>query len=206
MQRRYKKIVIGVDQSYTATGISVIADGKPLLVNSLDFKGCKSPSEKRECVRNVIDKLCKKATQQAKYVVIYVERIRTVNVGANAGGRQRRGFGAGTMNISFIKKSAALLAVITDAAYNYGIDVYSVDTRSWKSKVVGNSKARKTKNGRDTKSETVEFVQKKYGIDLFKRFKRGTNEAIYDDDAADSCCIGLYGFINNDLQKLQKED
>jgi hypothetical protein len=83
--------------------------------------------------------------------------------------------------------------------------VYSVDTRSWKSKIVGSSKARTTKDGkRDAKGDTIKYVQT-LGFDLFIRTDRNGND-IYDDDAADSACIALYGFIPANQQKLLLEE
>lgn len=204
MTKKYAKIVIGVDQSYTVSGVSVIADGKPLKVSSINYKGIKTPTEKRQELARVLDKLLIMAQEKAEYVAIYCERIRTVDNSARGYGA-KKAFG-GNMNINYIKKTAALVAVIVDVAFKYGVTVFSVDTRSWKSRVVGNSKASVRKGKLDKKMETVIFVQEKYGIDLYLRDKRGTNEPIYDHDAADSCCLGLYGFLPMSEQKTKIED
>jgi hypothetical protein len=83
----------------------------------------------------------------------------------------------------------ALTATIVDTAYEYGIKVYSVDTRSWKAQIVGTSKGIKGDDPKAKKIPTMRFV-KKLGFEV-------------DDDAADSGCIALYGFTKN--QKLKEE-
>ena len=50
----YNLISIGIDQSYTRTGISIAADGKLLKVSSISFKGCETKTEKRNCIRQVL--------------------------------------------------------------------------------------------------------------------------------------------------------
>lgn len=203
---KYNKIVIGVDQSYTRTGLSIIADGKPMHVTSLDFKGLQSKSEKRLHLRQVLVRLIPKMLKKASEVLIICERVRTFS--ASFGSKKKGGNDQG-LNPKFLMMTGALVCTIVDTAAELGVKTYSVDTRAWKSKIIGSSKAKVGKDGkRDSKSETVEFVQK-LGIDLFLREKKsGKNkgEKIFDDDAADSCCIGLYGFISPKLQNLNLEE
>ena len=40
-KRKYNKVVVGIDQSYNNTGISIAADGKLKKVKSLRLKGSK---------------------------------------------------------------------------------------------------------------------------------------------------------------------
>ena len=201
-RKRYDKIVIAFDQSYTATGVSVAGDGKLLKVTSTQYKGLSTKSEKRNHIRDICTKLINKATQMASEVVILVERIRTFNAGG-------KGKDKGTISPTYLKMTGALIAVIVDVAALKDIPVFSVDTRAWKSKIVGSSKAKKDKDGnRDSKSETVQYVEK-LGFSMFIRAKKnGKNKGdpIYDDDAADSACIALYGFIPKKQQKLVLEE
>lgn len=207
---KYKKIVIALDQSYTRTGISVCADGKLLKVTGTSFKGLTTLSEKRKHIKGIVDKLTKKSLLMASEVVIHVERIRTFSNFGNKG-KAPNAFGQG-LKPEYLKKTAALVATIVDAAADHNVKVYSIDTRSWKSKIVGTSKAKKTKDGkRDAKSDTVKFIQDKYGIDLFVRTQRATKKNpngldVYDDDAADSACIALYGFLPKSQQNLKEEE
>lgn len=153
--------VIGIDESYTRTGIAVIENENLLYAGSIDFKKLKTKTEKRIAIRNVLNKLI--LGYEPKMIVC--EKIRT--------------FSQGFISKSYISSTGALIATIVDIAFVYNIPVYSVDTRSWKSKVVGTSKHR-TEN---KKLETIEFVKRKFNFDV-----EG------NDDIADAICISLYPF------------
>lgn len=200
--RKYNKLVIGIDQSYTRTGISVGTDGKLKTVSSIDYKGLGSRSQKRNELRRVLTNLLNKIKNRASEIVILCERISTFRKSFGSKGNQQGS------NPNYLKMTGALVAVIVDVAEEFGIKVYSVDTRAWKSKIVGSSKA-KVKNGkRDAKGDTVNFIQG-LGFDLFVREKKvGKNkgEKMYNDDAADSGCICLYGFLPKSKQNLKLEE
>ena len=51
------KIVIGIDQSYTRTGITVLEDKKILGMHSVNFDGCKTNTEKREHLKHFLESL-----------------------------------------------------------------------------------------------------------------------------------------------------
>lgn len=188
----YNKIIIGIDQSYTRCGISVAGDGKLLKVSSTSFRSCLNKTEKRKMLSSIISKLIEQGLTKAPKVDIIVERIRTISQGKN----QKQGFG---LKPDYLKSTGALIAVIVDVAYDYGVEVYSVDTRSWKAKVIGTSKG---VNG-DNKMPTILFV-KSLGFDVSYLSPRGLCK--YDDDSADSACIALYGFLPKHLQNLKKEE
>jgi Holliday junction resolvasome RuvABC endonuclease subunit len=78
--------------------------------------------------------------------------------------------------MNMIKTGVSILTCIIDVAYANGIKVYSVDTRAWKSAVIGTSKPK----GGDKKLPALEFV-KSLGFEVYD-----------DDDAADSACIALF--------------
>ena len=151
-------ISMGIDESYTNFGICItegdnITNGKVIKVKSFNFKGLKSKTEKRLFISNLI----KKSIEKYKPNIIIVERIRTYS----------RGF----MGINtYIKNTAPLVTTIVDSAYPQ--KVYSVDTRCWKSRVIGNSKG--------DKSVSVKYVKNRFGLKL-------------NDDAADALCISLFG-------------
>ena len=151
-------ISLGIDESYTNFGICVtegdnIIDGKIIKVKSFNFKGLKSKTEKREFVRD----LTKRSIEKYKPNIIIVERIRT--------------FSKGFMGINtYIKNTAPLVASIVDSAYPQ--KVYSVDTRCWKSRVIGQSKG--------NKSVSVKYIKNRFGLKS-------------NDDAADAACISLFG-------------
>ena len=132
-------------------------------------------------------------------VIVIIERIRL----------QSQGF----INIDYIKSIGALNALIVDTAFTFDYPIYSVDTRAWKSSVVGNSKGKTNKYGIDPKKWPtilwcVSKGYKKYIInyDVGKRKSKGIIEKngeryTYNDNIADSICISLYGFTNNQLLK-----
>lgn len=168
-------VVIGVDASYTRTGIGVAEDNELLLIRSIKFKGLEQKTEKRAKLR----KRLKWYIKQYKPDMIIIERTRQFSQGQNP-----------FIAMPMIKAGVQLLTVVIDVAFMYGVKVYSVDTRSWKSQVVGTSKP---KNG-DKKLPTMEFVES-LGF-----------EVNGDDDAADAGCMALYGFIPASKQKLRLEE
>lgn len=151
--------IIGIDESYTRTGIAVTENGKLLYVDSIDFKKMKTKTEKRCAIRKALNSLI----LNYKPKIIICEKIRT--------------FSQGFISKSYISATGALIATIVDIAFKHDVPVYSVDTRSWKSKVVGTSK-HKTSN---KKLETIEFIKNEFDFDV-----EG------NDDMADAICISLY--------------
>lgn len=197
----YDKIIIGLDQSYQNTGICVAADNKVKLLKGLNLSKFKSNTEKRSELRIILNRLINNLKNKSKDISILIERIRLHS--------------AGFVNIDYIKSIGALNAVIVDVANEYGIKVYSVDTRAWKSQVIGTSKPEKNNFGVDeNKWPTVKFViknklEKNILIEITTRKRKGTFERdgkiwMYDNDIADSCGIALYGFRGN--KKLLKEE
>jgi hypothetical protein len=187
----YKKLVVGIDESYTRTGISIAADSKLLKVSSIAFNGANTPSDKRRELACTLNHILKLNVSKASETLIICERIRafSINNGKNS-----------FMSINYIKATAALIATIVDTAYGYGVPVYSVDTRSWKAQVVGTTKA---KNG-NNKLLTIEYITN-LGFGSAVQYTNAKGKLLYNDDAADSAGIALYGFIPKNLQKLKLE-
>lgn len=192
-----KKCVIGIDQSYTRTGIAITIDGKPKKLISIRFKGQYNKSAKRKEVRRVLCKVlelcCNKYGNEN--VVIICERIRTYTAGTD-------------LRPNVIKAHSALVAVIVDTGTDYNVRTFSVDTRAWKSKVLGTSKLifepiKGVKNPQ-------KFGSVRKAIDLgFEKNLRIENHLghlrSYDDDMADSLCISLYGFNGPPYNLLLEE-
>ena len=132
-----RKIVIGIDQSYKRTGISVGIDGNLVLIKSVDLSKYNSNTEKRKTLRGVLFKLINNINN--KYNILYnnivcvIERIRL----------RSKGF----LNIDYIKSIGALNALIVDIMQGFNIPVYSVDTRCWKSQIIGTSKGESNSYG-----------------------------------------------------------
>lgn len=202
----YNKLVIAIDQSYTKSGISIALDGKLKKVTSISFRGCRNKSEKRKQLANIINQIISSNQLKATSTLILCERIRTFshNHDENQNDKQakQKKNQQPQMFIStdYIKATGALIATIVDVAYEHGLQVYSVDTRSWKSQILG---AGNTRKGKGQKEDAITYVSK-LGFDLSSVNKKG--KTIYDDDAADSACIALYGFLPESRQKLKLEE
>lgn len=199
---KYKKLVIGIDQSYTRTGISIAGDGQLLKVGYIPFEHSECHSEKRKKVKHKLTQIIKLNQSKASQMVIIVERIRQ--------------FSGGNLSMDYIKSTGALIGCIVDTASEFGIPVYSADTRSWKSQVVGTSVPKANKFNVDPKKwPTIEFLltlpevsESDLLVKVGKRCKKfakkiGDDKFCYNDDAADSACIALYGFKKG--RNLKKE-
>ena len=199
---KYSEVCIGIDQSYNNTGISIAADGKLIKVKSKWLDHYKSNSEKRQALRETLDKVLTSVTRNANNIVCILERIRL----------QSRGF----VNIDYIKSIGALNAIITDKCHEYAIKVYSVDTRCWKSQVIGTSKPKSNKFGvPDEKWPTVQWVIKSgfessILVDMSETrktkgvFERDGIKYMYNNDASDSAGIAMFWFVG-DRTKLKEE-
>lgn len=199
---KYKKIIIGIDQSYKNTGISVAADKQLKKVHSVQLEHLKDNSSKRKKLKESLNRIIARLIPQAECVEVIIERIRL----------RSQGF----LNINYIKSIGALNATIVDVCNEYGIKVSSVDTRCWKSQVIGTSKEMTNKYGvPEKKWPTVQWVIKQ-GFEsslLIKVESRKTKGTfldksgvrwMYNNDAADSAGIAMFGFLG-DKGKLQEE-
>ena len=201
--KTYKKLVIGIDQSYTRTGISLAGDGKLLKVSYIPFEPSECHSEKRKKVSHKLSHIIQMNQHKASQLVVIVERIRQ--------------FSGGTLSMDYIKSTGALIGCIVDTAAEYDIPVYSADTRSWKSQVVGTSVPKANSFKVDPKKwPTIEYLLRRRSdvresdilVPVGKRSKKfakklGGTKYCYNDDAADSACIALYGFCKG--RNLKRE-
>ena len=201
------KIVIGIDQSYKDTGISISMNGKIKTISHCYLANLKSNSEKRLMLKERLDIIFRKCKSLSiKYnaqLICVIERIRL----------QSQGF----INIDYIKSIGALNAMIVDKANEYNIKVYSVDTRCWKSNVIGTSKEKKNKYGIDPKKypTILWLISKGYESYLLQPVSNKTKKGIvkqinnikytYNDNSADSACISLFPFMCNDNNLLKEE-
>lgn len=205
--------VIGIDQSYTRTGITILKDKKVVEMFSLNYDHCKNNSEKRTALENTLHELV--LEYNIKNPLVITERIRL----------RSQGF----LSENYIKATGALIGVIIDFFHYYNeIPVYSVDTRSWKSQVVGNSKPLKNPYEiNPEKYRTILYLRDrgllKYIAEEYKgRGKKGIINVKMDviegnrkvkkkvpckinDDLADSYCIAMYGYLPKTKQKLKEE-
>lgn len=199
-------IVIGIDQSYKDTGISVCYNGKIKMAKSIPLEKLKNNTERRYELQKQLHKIMSsvhilKNDYNAEVIVI-MERIRL----------RSQGF----INIDYIKSIGALNALIKDTAYDFDYPVYTVDTRAWKSAVVGSSKPKQNPFGIDpNKYPTILWCNRngynrhiKQYIGKSKKqlgvMEDGFGKYTYNDNIADSICISLFYFQGN--RELLKEE
>lgn len=202
------KIVIGIDQSYKCTGITIMQDNEIRETLSVDYLGCDNNSKKRQYLRMVLRKIISRYTNRLEDITVITERIRL----------RSQGF----LSESYIKSTGALVATIVDTFEQFNIPVYSVDTRAWKSAIVGTSKPKENKYDIDPhKWPTILYLKQKgllkhiaypYKGKSTKgviKVNMGLTEGIVNcrinDDVADSICIAMYGFLPKSKQKLKEE-
>lgn len=202
MSSKYKELVIGIDQSYKNTGISIAADGKILKITSLHLEHLKTNKDKRRYISQKLQSIVPKMLPKADNVVCLLERIRLRS--------------DGFISVDYIKAMAALNAIISDICGDYGVTVYSVDTRSWKAQVIGTSKPAANKRGvPPEKWPTIKWVIKQGFEESIlvevknPRKQKGTFmkngvKYQYNDDAADSAGIAMYWFLG-EKDKLKEE-
>lgn len=197
--------VIGIDQSYTRTGITILKDKEVVEMFSLDYKHCKNNSEKRTALENTLHEMV--LEHNIVNPLVITERIRL----------RSQGF----LSEAYIKATGALIATIIDFfEYFNEIPVYSVDTRSWKSQIVGNSKPLENSYGiNKEKYRTILYLRSKgllkHIVEPYTgRGKQGVinikingkkTPCKINDDLADSYCIAMYGFLPEHKQKLKEE-
>ncbi len=199
--KKYKQVVVGIDQSYNNTGISISADGKLLRVRSKRLDKLKTNSDKRRALRETLDGLLRSVAPKAESIVCIIERIRL----------RSQGF----LNIDYIKSIGALNSVIVDICHEHCVQVFSVDTRCWKSQVIGTSKPLANEYGvPDEKWPTVRWLLKQgweesllipiEGRKTKGTFVRDGQKYMYNNDAADSAGMAMFWFLG-DHDKLQEE-
>lgn len=198
------KIVIGIDQSYKDSGITISFNGKVKSSSDCFTENLKCNSDKRELLKQTLETKFNKVNKlKQKYnadVIVVIERIRL----------RSQGF----INIDYIKSIGALNALIVDLSRKYNFPVYSVDTRAWKSTIVGTSKGKTNPYGFDEKKYPTILWCIKNGYEPYikspvsNQKRKGVIETngerfTYNDNIADSICISLYGFVPN--PKLESE-
>jgi len=150
--------LIAIDQSYKRTGVAVIKNDKLVLYKCVSFNN-KNKKEVRQRFIDIVRKL-DKCYKPDFYVV---ERIRL--------------FSRGFLAMKTILSLGSLIYCVVD---NVNKPVYSVDTRSWKYRVLGSAKC--------DKKDAVKFVKSK-----------GYN--VKHHDTAEAICIALYAMKYKDMLK-----
>ena len=200
--------VIGIDESFNRCGITLMCDNLMVEAVSLDYDNCINNSDKRIAVKKELDNICRTYRLDKRNTICIVERIRL--------------FSQGKISTNYILSTSSLVAKIIDTLYSYDIPVHSVETKSWKSQIVGTSKPKENKYGIDPhKWPTILYLKQKgllkhiaypYKGKSTKgviKVNMGLTEGVVNcrinDDVADSICIAMYGFLPKSKQKLKEE-
>lgn len=191
--KKMKQVVIGIDQSYKRTGISIAADGKLLHVCSIDLTESNDKTWKRLEVKRRVERAVSLAEKKsASKPVVVIERIRM--------------FSQQFVSMPYIKQMGALNCTIVDAAWKHTVETYSIDTRAWKAGVIGTSKPADNDFGvPPEKWPCVDWVirhgfEKAVKLPVYGRRQKGTftdaegNKWEYDNDACDSAGIAMSWF------------
>lgn len=215
--------VLGIDESYANTGMSITYGNpfygyKTIDCISINGSSMKDKNEYRTILLNEICKFLDKHKNELNGTIgcmTVVERIRQ--------------FSRGFISIDYIKSMGALIAYIIEASSQFVMPTFSVDTRCWKSTVVGNSKPMiNSYHVAPEKYPTLDYVVK-HGMKGFvfnevsetegkkllshknpkNIFKSASGKYVrVDDDKADSICISRFIFEamsqGKDLDKLLK--
>ncbi len=208
-EKRPARVCVGVDQSYKRTGVSVAVNNRLVKCRSIDLSGFQTKAEKRTAVRGFVSSCLDACLAKYDDVTVVLERTRT--------------FSQRFLSVPYIKSMGALNAVVADEAFFHGLECYSIDTRAWKSGVVGTCKpATHDRWGMDPKKlPTAEWLSredprrfKRAVIELPEKSRRAKGTFIdektgkrleINDDLCDSAAIALSWF-RCDPDKFQRED
>ena len=150
--------VIAIDQSYVRVGIGIAHNGELIKVESFPM-----PKDKKNA-RQTLARLIKRLEERYQPEYFIVERVRL--------------WSGNHIAIQTIIALSQLVTTIIDAT---DLKIYSVDTKSWKSRVLGTANA--------TKDDAVGHM-------------RGLGFEV-DHDAADAGCMALYAYVADPLLKQE---
>jgi len=199
--------VIGIDQSYKRTGLSLSYKGELVDCFSISPETSEAIYDARKYISNNIYQWLKKSVSECQ-----LEPSKTICLFESI-----RMFSRGFLSMDYILKTGALITNISDIMREFDIQCYSVDTRAWKSVVVGTSKPKDNQYKiNPAKWPTICYVRDNLKIDhnkiliLEKKKKNGTinikgNYYSVNDDLCDAICISLYPFKENakNMKKLE---
>lgn len=190
-----KEVWVGIDQSYTDTGIAVVCEGKVRYAGSIKF-GKVTKHVKRKIIRQKLSSIV--TSLKGKYKVsVCIEAIRLFS------GKQPH------ISTNYIFSACALVGAIVDVCSDLGVEVYWVETRSWKKDVLGSCKpSGKTLSGvKDTnKVDAIDYViglGMKDSISYVVNHGKNKGETRYNDNVADAVCIAICGSNGSKIKELE---
>lgn len=192
------EICIGLDQSYTDTGVAVVRKGKLMAATDIPLfsmvrRGKHANTRKRNLFRKrlteILEKVLARKSETERLIVLF-ERTRL--------------FSGGHVSPDYIYETGALNSIIVDTCFLYGLKSFSVDTKVWKKGFCGTSKPEENPYGADPKKwpvikKCIELgyenkilteapAKKRKGV-----FVREGIRMMYNDNIADSIGIAFYG-------------
>lgn len=187
------RVVIGIDQSYAGTGISIFRNGQFVKLMCMGRERGKSNTDFRRMLEDFLsDELNYYLIEND--VKIVCERIRLKS--------------QGHLSQQYILSTAALMSTIIDVADAYEVKTYDVDTRAWKKAIVGTSKKQSNRYGIAPEKYPTILYLKHIGLlgEIVEPYEgRGKKGVIIvnmngqkvpckmNDNKADAYCIGLFG-------------
>lgn len=159
--------VVGIDQSYSNLGLSVVKNGSLASVTSFKLSKFGATYAGRVAARELFREALRALTNKHKPDIIVMERIRLVNKWG--------------INKHDIITMSQLITTVLDESYP--IPVVSVDTRSFKAKVLGNASA--------NKEDAIKFIKDKFDLEV-------------DHDSAEAICIALYVWEKKPKLEIEK--
>lgn len=196
MAETNKRYCIGLDQSYTDTGIAVVQDGKVLFVGHENFADCKLRYDKRKQLVKRLEKLIDKCKSKGD-VLVTIEAVRLFSGSSPH------------ISVNYIFGTCALVGAIVDCCITKNVPITWVETRSWKKGVLGSSKpSQKSLEGVKDKNKIASIL---YCINLGLKEKisyevqQGKNKGQirYNDNMADAVCIAMCGYKGYKLKALE---
>lgn len=190
-----KEVWIGLDQSYTDTGIAVVCDGDVKSLMHESFQGLSEKYQKRLQLSKRLEGIISRL--EGKYAVnVCIEAVRLFS------GEQPH------ISTQYIFAACAMVGAIVEVCCRHGVPVYWVETRSWKKAVLGSSKpSGKRLNGVNDqrKVDSVLYAIKRgFRDDMASTVKSGKNrgKVRYNDNMADALCIAICGSQKKKLKNI----
>ena len=148
-------MICGLDISTSRIGMNIYYKNGNLSYRTYTFRKEQSHKERRQIILSLVNDM--------KVKTIFCEEVRLFSFGGTVG-KKRNFINVGTM--------LRLYSILTTLIDN-GINVYTMNSRSWKSRILKPAGFEQSKEG------SVLFVKHKYGIDV-------------NHDVADAICQSLY--------------
>ena len=178
----YNHVIIGIDESYSSTGVCVICDGKIKVVKSYSVGSRhRDPNARAIIYRRMLaywldnllcaieQKLCRDYEYPKKLTEEQIKNVwngtpiqyygKAIEPKITVCFERIRTFSQGHMSTNYLIRTGGLIATIMDVCSRHSVDCYSVDTRAWKKAFCGTSKPSRKPNKFSVPDEKWPTVQ-----------------------------------------------